>query len=202
MATAAAQKTERPFLTMPDAEADALRAAYTSARVILEYGSGGSTVVAAEMAGKHITSIESDRKWARMMKRWFAENPPADKTEVNVIWSNIGPTRAWGQPKDDSDWQKYPNYPLGVWQREGFRHPDVVLVDGRFRIGCVLATLYNITRPVTLMIDDYARRSWMQKVEEFTGPARRVGRMGMFDLKPTPVPGDKLLQIVKYMSRP
>lgn len=42
---------------MPPAEAEALRMAYEEAEVILEYGSGGSTVVAAELPGKHVTSV-------------------------------------------------------------------------------------------------------------------------------------------------
>jgi hypothetical protein len=35
-----------PKLTLPPAEADAVRLAYGQARVILEYGSGGSTLIA------------------------------------------------------------------------------------------------------------------------------------------------------------
>lgn len=192
----------RPELTMPAPEAAALRLAYDQAGVILEYGSGGSTVLAAEMAGKHVTTVESDRKWARMMKRWFQAHPPAAGTEVEVIWSNIGPTRAWGHPVDDGEWRRFADYPLAVWQRKGFRHPDVVLVDGRFRIGCALATAFSITRPVTLLFDDYGRRKWFHKVEEFIGTPRMVGRMALFDLAPRAIPPAQLLKIIRFMTRP
>lgn len=193
---------ERPVLTLPEPEAEALRAAYGAADTILEYGSGGSTVMAAEMPGKHITSVESDRGWARMMRDWFRANPPAQGSAVEVIWSNIGPTRDWGHPADDSAWRNFPDYPLKVWRRAGFRHPDVVLVDGRFRIGCALATAFSITRPVTLLFDDYTKRRWFAKVEEFLGVPHIIGRMAAFEVAPLAVPPDRLLQIIRFMTRP
>ena len=59
---------QRPVLTLPPAEAEALRAAYAIADVILEYGSGGSTALAAEMPGKTVFSVESDAAWLAGMQ--------------------------------------------------------------------------------------------------------------------------------------
>lgn len=53
-----------PELTFREAEAEVLRAGHALARVILEYGSGGSTVLAAGMPEKLVFSVESDRDWA------------------------------------------------------------------------------------------------------------------------------------------
>ena len=130
----------RPEPTLPEAEAQRLRAAYEAAQVILEYGSGGSTVMAAQMPGKSVFSVESDRDWAQRMRDWLAQNPPADGTVVDIIWSDLGPTKEWGYPETDREWQRYARYPLEVWDLPEFRQPDVVLVDGRFRAGCAMAT--------------------------------------------------------------
>jgi len=192
----------RPELTMPPAEAEALRMAYEEAEVILEYGSGGSTVVAAELPGKHVTSVESDRAWARMMKAWLAANPPAEGTEVNIVWTDIGPTGDWGHPVSDAKWRSYPDYPLAVWRTEGFRHPDVVLVDGRFRVGCALATAFSITRPVTLLFDDYSQRRWQHQVEEFLGAPLMIGRLAAFQVEPQPIPPGSLMQLIRTMTSP
>ncbi|MDX1780018.1 MAG: hypothetical protein R3256_01745 [Thalassovita sp.] len=190
----------RPELTLPEAEAVALSRAYAGADTILEYGSGGSTVMAAEL-GKTVWSVESDPDWAQMMRDYFAAHPPLG--EVHIVHADIGPTRQWGQPVDDSGWKKFPRYPLAIWDRAGFTHPDVVLVDGRFRVGCALATAFRITRPVTLYFDDYADRERLHAVEDFLGkPVEMIGRMARFDITPTPVPGDKLLRVVKLMMRP
>ena len=193
----------RPELTLPEAEAAALRAAYAGARAILEYGSGGSTVMAAEMPGKAIWSVESDLAWAQMMRGWFTANPPAAGSTVDVIWADIGATKEWGHPVDHSQWSRFARYPLEVWDTQGLVPPDVVLVDGRFRAGCVLATAFRTSQPVTLFVDDYTNRPQNHVVETFAGPpAATIRRMAHFRIPPLSIPEDRLLKIMQLMQRP
>lgn len=200
---AQAEAITRPELTLPEAEAAHLRAAYERASVILEYGSGGSTALAAELPGKRVFSVESDRKWTRMMRNWLKQAPPAEGTVVDVIWSDVGPTKAWGYPVDDSHWTRYARYPLAVWDREDFVQPDVVLVDGRFRVGCAMAAALRSDRPVTVLFDDYVPRRRYHAIERFFGPpARTVGRMAEFHITPMTVEPGHLLTIIDMMTRP
>ena len=118
---------ERPQMILPEAEAEALRVAFAAAGVILEYGSGGSTVLAAEMPGKVVFSVESDPDWLAMMRSWFEANPP--QAQLVLHHGDIGPTKAWGKPKDNAAFQKWPGYPISVWDRPDFVHPDLVLID-------------------------------------------------------------------------
>lgn len=191
----------RPELTLPEAEAALLRDAYDRASVILEFGSGGSTILAAEL-GKRVISVESDKSWAQMMRDWLQQNPQPGQAEI--VLADVGPTKEWGHPVDDRAWKRFARYPLEVWDLPDFAHPDVVLVDGRFRVGCALAAAYRITRPTTLYFDDYAnRRDRFAELEGFIGaPARIVGRMAQFDLVPQSVPADRLLRILQLMQRP
>ncbi|NCQ22941.1 MAG: hypothetical protein COW54_12225 [Rhodobacteraceae bacterium CG17_big_fil_post_rev_8_21_14_2_50_63_15] len=192
----------RPGLTLPEAEAACLREAYGQARAILEYGSGGSTVMAAEMPGKRVWSVESDADWATMMRGWFEANPPVHDTQVEIVWCDIGPTKAWGHPRDKSGWQRYARYPLGIWERADVT-PDLVLVDGRFRTGCALAAAFHAKAPLRLMFDDYVPRHHYHAVEDFIGAPRRVvGRMAEFVVSPMPVPAERLLTIIEMMTRP
>src|SRR5690606_23876931 len=62
-------RIQRPDLTMPEAAARAWAAACADAQTVLEYGSGGSTLVAAE-AGADVWSVESDAAWAGRMRDW------------------------------------------------------------------------------------------------------------------------------------
>lgn len=193
----------RPQLTLPSAEAAHLAQAYAAADVILEYGSGGSTVLAAEMPGKRVFSVESDPDWALMMQDWFVGNTPAAGTQVDVIWSDIGPTKDWGYPRDKRKSQRYARYPLAVWDRPDFVQPDVVLVDGRFRKGCAMATALRTTRPVTLLFDDYVPRKHYHGVEDFLGaPRKTIGRMVEFRVEPMTLRPDTLLTIIEMMTRP
>ena len=190
----------RPELTLPEAEAAWLREAYEGADVILEYGSGGSTVMAAEVGGKTVFSVESSKKWAQMMRDWFDQNPPASGA-INIVPIFIGPVKQWGMPKDDAHFQRWPRYPLKIWGNEGFVQPDVVLVDGRFRVGCALATLYQTKKPVTLYFDDYTERNAYHIIEDFIPLVETRGRMARFDIEPTAIPPDRLMQIMALFNR-
>lgn len=191
---------ERPELTMPAAEAALLRRHYEAARVILEYGSGGSTVLAAEMAGKTVTSVESDRGWVEMMKAWFRANPPA--SVVQLHHADIGPTAGWGRPADESAFRKWPGYALSVWGLRGFKQPDVVLVDGRFRPACLMTVALRTTKPVTVLFDDYTGRRAYHTVEALLKPAEIVGRMARFEVEPMTLPPKRLDWLVGLYQRP
>lgn len=192
------QGVQRPELTLPQAEAAALRMAYEDATCILEYGSGGSTVLASEMAGKRVVSVESDPEWAAMMRDWFTTNPGA--SAVEIVHADIGPTKEWGHPAGPTEWRKFPGYPLAVWD-SGFA-PDVVLVDGRFRVGCALAVAFRTEKPVTLLFDDYLPRKAYHVVEEFLGQPEIIGRMAVFEISPMAIPKDRLLRVIELICAP
>lgn len=190
----------RAEMALPELEGAYLREAYQKAGNILEYGAGGSTVMASQMAGKNIVSIETDQDWVTELLFWFAENP--GKSPVDIVWANIGPTGPWGRPKDETHWRDYSKYPLEIWNLEDLSHPDIVLVDGRFRAGCVLATAFRCSQTTRVLVDDYARRETYHAVEEFVGTPKLIGRMAEFTLTPTPIPADRLLTIISLMQDP
>jgi hypothetical protein len=191
---------DRPVLTFPPVVAEAVREAYAAATTILEFGSGGSTALAAEMPGKTVFSVESDGAWLRKMRAWFDANPPA--ADVRLHHADIGPTVKWGRPRDTRFFRRWPRYALSVWDRPDFRQPDLVLIDGRFRVACLLATAYRIDRPVTVLFDDYLGREPYRAVEEIAKPVAMHGRMARFDLTPQPITPDRLVWIVNYLLRP
>jgi hypothetical protein len=191
---------KRPELTMPEAEAALVRAQYAKAAVILEYGAGGSTLIAAEMLGKHVFAVESDQDWINVMRGWFAANPPL--SPVVLHHGNIGPTKDWGRPAESSNWRKFLNYPLTIWDHDDFHHPDLVLIDGRFRVGCFLATLLRITRPVTVLFDDYVHRKAYAVVEDYFTPVEVVGRMARFEVTPRPPTPQEFGRWATLMQRP
>lgn len=167
---------------MPEAEAAYLLACYERAQVILEYGSGGSTERAARMRGKLIISVESDRDWARDLRQKIAEAQPVSQVIIQHV--DIGVTGAWGRPIQDDNWQSFHRYPNAIWEAPFFRHPDVILIDGRFRPACLMTAMLRITRPVTVLFDDYTDRPRYHLVEKLVRPSRLIGRMAEFQLQP------------------
>lgn len=190
-----------PTVSMPAEERALVEATYAAHDVILEYGSGGSTMLAASQDHSLIMAVESDRAWADNLRAVIARDHPAAK--VHIHWSDIGPTGKWGRPVGASGWARYHRYPLDVWDQPWFRQPDLVLIDGRFRVGCLLAVMARATRPVTVLFDDYANRPhYVSVVETFVRPVQVVGRMARFQITPGPLPPDRLTDIVAAMSRP
>ena len=73
---------------------------------------------------------------------------------------------------------------MGIWEEPYFRHPDLVLIDGRFRPACLATTILRIKRPVTVLFDDYRNRESYHAVEQFAKPVEMAGRMARFELVP------------------
>lgn len=169
-----------PF--MPEAEVEHLTRAYAEARVILEYGSGGSTEIVAHMPGKYIMSVESDRDWARGLRKKLSGSDTLSQAVIHYV--DIGATGPWGRPLDDRSWRNYHLYPNDVWEQRWFRHPDVVLIDGRFRTACLATVLLRAERPVKVLFDDYSIRPRYHQIEEIIEPARMIGRMAEFHVEP------------------
>jgi hypothetical protein len=190
---------KRPVLTLPPAAAEALRANYATAKTILEYGSGGSTVVAAEL-GRRVFSVESDAAWLAGMEAWFAANPQAG--QVTMHHGDVGPTGDWGMPVSSGAFRKYPGYAASVWDRKDFVAPDVVLVDGRFRVACFVTAFLRTTRPVRLLFDDYVERQHYHVVERLVAPVAHAGRMAIFDLEPAALPREEFGWIAASFADP
>lgn len=184
---------------MPEVEAEALAAAYREASVILEYGSGGSTVLASDM-GKTVFSVESDAEWLAGMRGWFADHKP--KGRVVLHHGNIGPTGKWGAPTGPKSFRNFPGYALSVWDRDDFEHPDLVLIDGRFRPACLLATAFRVSRPVRVLFDDYVERPQYHDIETMLRPVKMHGRMAEFHVTPTAIPAERLDWVIGWFLRP
>ncbi|WP_074255735.1 hypothetical protein [Vannielia litorea] len=180
---------------MPPEERNHLNEAYLKAQTILEYGSGISTEFAATLPGKTVFSIESDSAWCEALRHRLPA--PADGTHVHLRHVDIGPTGEWGRPTGTKHWSEFHTYPLSIWQEPGFQQPDLVLIDGRFRVACFAATCIFAEKPIKLLFDDYYPRPRYHCVEEMFHPVQRIGRMAEFHIQPrayTP------LEIAKFIT--
>ena len=72
----------------------------------------------------------------------------------------------------------FESYRTWVW-RQGVS-PDVVLVDGRFRVACFLTSLIEAVENTIIIFDDYADRHHYHVVERFLKPFKCCGRQAFF----------------------
>lgn len=137
------------------------------------------------MPAKYIMSVESDREWARKLRERLCV--PEVVSPVVVHHADVGRTGPWGRPMDAHAWRQFPDYPNQVWDQTWFRHPDVVLIDGRFRTACFATVLMRAEKPLRVLFDDYGVRPLYHQVEQFLRPRAMIGRMAEFWVEPSQI---------------
>ena len=177
-----------PVLSFPARDQAVVKKHYAAANAILEYGSGGSTVLAASL-GKPVMSVESDPSWANQMNAFLTEQHPNAQAAVTHV--DIGKTGKWGKPLKPDGALNYHSYPMSAWDSEGFQHPDVILIDGRFRVACFCTVLLRLNRPATVLFDDYKEREKYHIVERLFKPVEQHEQMAVFELSPTQIPTEE-----------
>lgn len=165
----------------------------------LEFGSGGSTVVAAKFGVDTIT-VENDRFFARSV---VCKIGPHAKNKMFAV--NVGVTLEWGYPMIQKQtaprlkrWAEYIQAPFRHIDSQNDKFPDLILVDGRFRRACALASAQKALargESTVICFDDYAGRDWYHDIEAELGVPEMVGRMAVFTVQPgQPAPSDASLQ--------
>ena len=160
-----------------------------SASVYLEYGGGGSTLVALQNA-QLVLSVESDRSYMDSLQRAINELP--SRASYELIHANIGFTQLWGNPIFKTvtparliRWRGYVKAPWERLRKKGVE-PDMIFIDGRFRVACCLESLMNLSRDSAckILVDDYAERPWLKPIEQFGDLVGMHGRMAVFRKNP------------------
>ncbi|NAW77309.1 hypothetical protein CAG60_00210 [Vibrio sp. V33_P6A3T137] len=179
-----------------------VKKAYANHKVILEYGSGGSTLYAAEQ-GCTVVTTETDPKWlVELMGAYQEQKLPGT---IIPIYADIGSTKAWGRPVDDSQFKLWPDYPQRAWRylQEHKLHPDLILIDGRFRVASFLTACVNIRKPTLVLFDDYVERDYYHIVEALFQPVEIIDdRMAVFEIKPRKVTPRFLVENINYFIDP
>lgn len=134
---------------------------FRGTRHYAEYGAGGSTVVAATIPTlESILSIESDPDFAQAIRQL------APYAEVRTI--DVGPIREYGHPRDTSKKANWPTY-----SAQDLGTPDLVLVDGRWRVACICHVLRSYPT-AKLLVHDFMNRPEYHPVLSFCDIVEQV----------------------------
>ncbi|MFQ6539581.1 MULTISPECIES: hypothetical protein [Aphanothece] len=165
---------------------------YSEKCTVLEYGSGGSTLLALQANPENFCySCETDPAWLCRLAMEIARLGLSER--FYPVFLDIGPTAKWGKP--DFATQPYNKQrgkgmiqaSLGPWKllRERQVDPDIVLIDGRFRVASFVASCIYTRKPTRIVFDDYADRPHYHLAERLASPTEIVGRAAFFDIQPT-----------------
>lgn len=165
---------------MPEEAVRLLKHCMASSKVYLEFGAGGSTVLAACNDIPLVISVDSDRVFLQAIGEKVES--VRHHSDIHLLFVDIGATGLWGIPKDKSAAQRWCNYCSRPWSflSEAKRSPDLVLIDGRFRLACFFTSLLFCAPGTTILFDDYYNRRVYRLTEEILLPETKASRMAKF----------------------
>jgi hypothetical protein len=165
---------------LPPEERDVITRLFLDAELVLEFGSGGSTIFCVENSVP-IISVESDRLFHTALSDFIKTKPAGDLAVL--VQADIGRTGRYGMPLF--------RYMRSNLSRQGLRYvlsgylsvdqtiPDVIFVDGRWRVACALFCLVLGWRESLVVIDDYELdRGYPDTIEKFFD-VEVTGRLAM-----------------------
>lgn len=166
----------------PHLDSDGLKAfenRLSTATNYLEYGCGGSTFMASSYPLQSIISIDSDREWVERIDSMILSE---DKV-ITLSYCDIGEVKDWGIPINDKGFKNYWQYITLPWihAKNKSISPDLVLIDGRFRVACFLYSLTVVNHDTIILFDDYANRPAYSIVGKYLKPKAFYGRMAEFE---------------------
>jgi hypothetical protein len=124
---------------------------------VLEWGSGQSTAQIATRV-RSLVSIEHD-------KTWYAKLRPRLELFHNVDYLFVPPNTPYDEKRDgDGNAEQFKNYTMRPLTLA--RTFDVILIDGRARIGCAAEAAFVINPDGFIFIHDYDRTAY-HEVEKF-----------------------------------
>ena len=135
----------------------------------LEYGMGGSTIRASEVCRGEVTTVETSPKFYNKIRHLIDDN-------VNVHCMDWE-CKALGYPKqelNETDIKDYVYRPFNT----NIKY-DVVLVDGRFRMACLMG-VFNESQSKIIMLDDSYRKAY-KPLLEIIPPTKRLGNMAIWE---------------------
>ena len=138
-----------------------------------EYGVGESTIWAYNNTKAKILAVDTSKEWIDHVKSKIDSS-----NRVLVEWVDLGELGKWGRPISYKKRKFIQSYLKSVWSNT--EKPELVLIDGRFRVACFLFSLINGVPGTKIIFDDYTNRPYYHVVEEFVKPVDTYGRQALF----------------------
>lgn len=158
-----------------------------SKKVILEYGSGGSTLYFIKRK-KQVYSVESNPEFYKYMNS-IGRVRNSKGNSLFLRYVDVGETNSIGKPlsmEKENNWNKY--Y-AEIWNKilSDRKEIDIIFIDGRFRVSCVayslIKVLENKMREPIFLIHDFYDRKQYHIVLKFLNEIECKSRLGAFSLK-------------------
>ena len=170
----------------------------------LEYGTGGSTIQAAEN-GLIGFSVETDWKYFLEMSERL--EPYLLNRQFWIFYCDIGPVKEWGYPVNDAANPKFLSYSFFPWVQADRMDisPELILIDGRFRVASFLTSYQRAIPGTIILFNDYYSRPEYHVVEKIELPFFQFDDLAVFRVTETgkkELNSEKLITLIEYLLNP
>lgn len=188
-------------MTMTKGELDLLHKHLDSCVRYLEFGSGESTLYAANCPSiLKIDSVESSQPFVdNHLKRQDIIIKALDQKKLVFHVIDIGEVNLWGGPLNPVKRHLWPNYSLSVFHQES-KH-DLALIDGRFRVSCTLNSILNTPDYCKIIIHDFWDRPHYHILLRYLQVIEQIDTLGVFTKKKgvDPAKIQKMIREYQYL---
>jgi hypothetical protein len=139
----------------------------------LEYGAGGSTLAAVRSPIKQIVSVETDMAWIERLKETEEIGAAMAAKRLTFRHVDLGPVGEWGVPKGDGKIRNWLRYAYDPFASTDLNF-DAILVDGRFRVHCLLAVVNCAAPDARVFLHDYQYRHEYTVADKYFDTIERV----------------------------
>lgn len=161
------------YPSLPSVACKYLEEKLKAAKGYLEFGSGGSTLLASKLVKGKIISIESDIDWYNRLRVLFEDNSNINLYLVDLLCRPM----TWGHPSancPESMKRKYSQ----IVKTLDLSDINLVLIDGRFRVACALNIHSLISSDTDVLFDDFEDRlEDYSIVLNYYDVIQKIGRM-------------------------
>ena len=148
---------------------------------VVEFGLGGSTLLALKQPNiTKFIGVDSDPEWIRRLEE--APEAAACGRTVKFLHAGIGEVGDWGRPLNAEKIGNWPQYSQAPWGLIG--KPDLVFVDGRFRVSCIMESVLRGRPDTVTIVHDFWNRPDYHCTLPFLECQERCDTLGVFTAKP------------------
>ena len=148
-----------------------------NSKIYYEYGCGKSTEFVFKYSNASIFSFDTSNDWVRKIQS--VEGSRKSK-RLNINWVDVGEIANWGTPTSFKMRHNFKKYAEFLWLNDV--NPDLVLIDGRFRVLCFLTSVKLAPIGCKILFDDYINRPFYHVVEDFCPKIDKCGRQVLFEV--------------------
>lgn len=164
--------------TLFDGDDSLFKEIVNGATVYGEYGCGKSTKWVLNNTQIKVIAVDTSAAWVDAVRNDNVQN----NERLTIHHADLGNVGSWGRPINYAKRAKFPTYTEFLWTQDVA--PDVVLIDGRFRVCCFLTSLLRAAAGTRIIFDDYTNRTQYHVVETYVTRTKTCGRQCLFIVPP------------------